>query len=580
MKISGFRCINIGAYCGVPLRCCYERRVGEMVRRSLALLLPLVLLGSLGFSAGHAAGTPDEQYVPIMTAPIANQVGVQFLDNQFTNIAGYLSAAPSASAQPNLCTSYDDAICKSGDTMAYSAHLSGCLDAVAVDCVSGIFAIDANGARMEGKFVKGMPDQPSNLYQGNASLGILPPGVDSLWSLPGVANGGGTTNYLVVANVFGMVNKKSGELLAQPVPVINFNAGIYPVTIVQGAFKPSYVSKLSSGTLGYFAPAGVGVESCAGVSTTECARREAFPKDVTFGLTIRLSQPMKGWLHGRIQNPAIVYAPSASGATLTIQALPVSVPIVAGWTDRANLPAKIPGTYDGSLAPGQFMPAWAYGDAMLSLLQDWLPLIQNRAQANPSEWEVRNLSSSEMAKANSCITNTTTLAGFVSTNSTAYTAGPPEFNSETQSLDYKLASPHFMSNGDVFKGVYTLAIKSDVARCIYHFNTAPIKATISVTDESGQSSVAVESMSEHDGWIYLSASNFEFSSPTVHVKLAQDAPIVTTIVRPLSTTSPPAAPTPIVKPTGKKYAITCAKGKFIKKVTALSPQCPNGYKKR
>lgn len=567
------------------------------MRRLAALLLPVLMLVFLSAGTGHAADTPDEQYRPPMSAPIANQVGVQFLDNQFTNLAGYLEASwkqasanggTSSVIKQDLCTSYDDAICRSGDTIAYSVHLSRCLEVGEVDCIAGVFAIKADGTRVEGTFLKDMPDQPSNPHQGNLKLGIPPPGADSLWTLPGVTNGGGTTNYLVVSNLYGVAQKTSGELLSQPIPVVNFSAGIYPVNVVPGAFKPPYVDsstdKSGNGFLRYFTPTGVGVEGCAGVSTTECALREAFPADITFGLSIRLSQPMKGWLHGRIQNPLIDYAPTVSGTNLTIQALPVSVPIVAGWTERGNLPAKIPGTYDGNLALGQFMPAWAYGDAMLSLLQDWLPLIQNKAQANPSEWEVRNLSSAEMANANSCITNTATLSGFVSTNSTVYTAGPPEFNSETQSLDYKLASPHFTSTGSVFKGVYTLAIKRDVARCIYHFTNAPIKATISITDDSGDSSVAIESMSERDGWIYLSASNFEFSSPTVHVKLMQDAPVTKPIVTPSPSVSPTNSPqsSPIVtlKPQGKKVTITCLKGKLVKKVTSLSPKCPSGYKKK
>jgi hypothetical protein len=37
-----------------------------------------------------------------------------------------------------------------------------------------------------------------------------------------------------------------------------------------------------------------------------------------------------------------------------------------------------------------------------------------------------------------------------------------------------------------------------------------------------------------------------------------------------------AAPKPVVKAT----TITCVKGKTIKKVTAVNPKCPTGYKKK
>jgi hypothetical protein len=42
-----------------------------------------------------------------------------------------------------------------------------------------------------------------------------------------------------------------------------------------------------------------------------------------------------------------------------------------------------------------------------------------------------------------------------------------------------------------------------------------------------------------------------------------------------------AAPAPILKPVAaKKMTITCVKGKVVKKVTAVKPVCPKGYKKK
>ena len=42
-----------------------------------------------------------------------------------------------------------------------------------------------------------------------------------------------------------------------------------------------------------------------------------------------------------------------------------------------------------------------------------------------------------------------------------------------------------------------------------------------------------------------------------------------------------AAPAPILKPVAaKKMTITCVKGKTTKKVTAVKPKCPAGYKKK
>jgi hypothetical protein len=38
------------------------------------------------------------------------------------------------------------------------------------------------------------------------------------------------------------------------------------------------------------------------------------------------------------------------------------------------------------------------------------------------------------------------------------------------------------------------------------------------------------------------------------------------------------APAPVSKPS--KKTITCVKAKVVKKVTATSPKCPSGYKKK
>lgn len=86
------------------------------------------------------------------------------------------------------------------------------------------------------------------------------------------------------------------------------------------------------------------------------------------------------------------------------------------------------------------------------------------------------------------------LNGLVTTNSTVYSAGPPQYDGS--SLNYQVAAPHLMSNGVVNKGIYTLLIRSDVARCVYGFTAAPIKASISVVNDGGINSVATTTVLE------------------------------------------------------------------------------------
>jgi hypothetical protein len=149
-----------------------------------------------------------------------------------------------------------------------------------------------------------------------------------------------------------------------------------------------------------------------------------------------------------------------------------------------------------------------------------------------------------------------------------YIDGPPVFADGT--LDYKVASTHFEPDGTtVFKGTYELIMSSTVARCIYKFTSAPISATVSITSDNGEANTATTLISEKNGWLKLAAYGFTFSSPTVRVKLTQEA------------VAPTPSPSPTVKPViAKKTTITCVKGKTIKKVTAIKPKCPTGYKKK
>jgi hypothetical protein len=75
-------------------------------------------------------------------------------------------------------------------------------------------------------------------------------------------------------------------------------------------------------------------------------------------------------------------------------------------------------------------------------------------------------------------------------------------------------------------------------------------------------------INEKNGWLSLSAAGFTYSSPTIAIKLSQEAAAV--------------APTPEAKTPSRAQGtktITCAKGKLKKKVSGFNPKCPSGYKK-
>ena len=149
------------------------------------------------------------------------------------------------------------------------------------------------------------------------------------------------------------------------------------------------------------------------------------------------------------------------------------------------------------------------------------------------------------------------------------------WDARTQSLTYKVAAPHYSADGSVFRGTYDLALKSATARCLYGFTNAPVSATIEVQSTDGSTQLATTLLREKDGWLYLSASGFTFSSPTIKVKLTQDA---LAVMAPAPAPSTPAAT--VAKPTVNRVTITCVKGKTTKKVSGTKPVCPSGYKKK
>jgi hypothetical protein len=120
-------------------------------------------------------------------------------------------------------------------------------------------------------------------------------------------------------------------------------------------------------------------------------------------------------------------------------------------------------------------------------------------------------------------------------------------------------------------GTYDLLLKSEVARCIYGFSKAPISGSISIVNESGQNNVATTIVNERNGWLIMSANGFTYSAPIVKIKLSQEPEVIV---------APTPTPTASKKPVVKKVSITCIKGKTSKKVTAVKPKCPTGFKKK
>lgn len=152
--------------------------------------------------------------------------------------------------------------------------------------------------------------------------------------------------------------------------------------------------------------------------------------------------------------------------------------------------------------------------------------------------------------------------GIVTSNATGFVPGPPQFNSQTQALEYQVSAPHFTAAGNAFKGTYDLAIRVEQAKCIYGFKgNFPVKATVSIISENGIEQIASENVGEKDGWLRLGAYNFSFSAPKLRVKLIQDSPSESVVQVGKQSSNGSSQKTEInngVK--SKSYKIKCMKG--------------------
>jgi hypothetical protein len=112
------------------------------------------------------------------------------------------------------------------------------------------------------------------------------------------------------------------------------------------------------------------------------------------------------------------------------------------------------------------------------------------------------------------------VTGIVTTNSTLYSQGPPAYSESTGTLDYQVASPHFLNNGTTeFLGEYHLLIREDVAKCLYKFSGSEVTSSMSVVSEEPLAATLEFDFEKEDGFYHFSATGFTFSAPVIKSRL-------------------------------------------------------------
>jgi hypothetical protein len=585
-----------------------------MMKKTHALLLALAMVVGLAPAtlqgAKAATGLVDEGYIP-PDLPIQGSVNVNFKDGRFQTFdtgAPYLMWSNGGFTsrgieQALLCDSIDDAKCKQvGGYFEFFTRLVACTTAEALDCIEGITAESSRGTA-QGEFVESFPKKIRTTYTANFAARLPVASSAGFWKFANVEHPGGN-QFFVDAMLRGRMKAGETTFTNSSLNIAVFAASKKPLGVHQASPDvgggiddgSSYVIQRNGSTPAdaYFGAVGIygGYEGetldCVMSGDSLCANRHAIPDGVKFTVKLRLSSSPTGWLHGRLDQPnvEIVSLPQSPGISLSISGATTRVPAVGKMSNWVDLPQTLRDKYlQGGFAGTKYGCRWCSTDPLkntltanpsvsgvgaMEELKAWLPLVNDKSSADLNTWSIRSLSATEMNGADLCFTKNNQINGLLMTNATVYSAGPPQYSDGT--LDYQVAAPHLMSNGDVFKGQYNLVIRSEVARCIYKFTSAPIQASVSIVNSSGVSELATMVMGERAGWLYLNASNFEFSSPTLKVKLTQEKAAE-------ATATPTPTPVATVKPVAKKVTITCKKGKTTKKVTAVKPKCPSGFKK-
>ena len=566
------------------------RKIGLVAVLTSSLLLP---------SLAHASGV-DEQFV----APTVSTNGQQgyvasesaFLSTQGSYFINYQTSGNQVTAV-TACTSATDAACNFTARQAYNAVLPICASDAAVDCISAVTAKDASGATLDIQQNGQYPTRRLQDFTGDPAHHIPSGGGAALMTIPGATHAGGNQYLLKVSMLSSRDDGSKGQWGLR-----QLQAAFYAIKPITGTFNDltvdtnsatyDSVRRISMRGSTHFAITPDQQSLCIVVSQNECGLAYPMPAGISLGFSLRLSEPIVGWLHGRMKSPTISLTSGPNGTqNLTVDAQPIQVPALATWVSSDLLPPALQSFYsshswsgqalrftnDTSTAPGapvsdferspagqktisyQHIAAQFNAESMAEFV-DWLPVVGDKASADPWLWTLNTMQSGNgNDNISKCLNGSTGLAGVVTTNATMYIDGPPQFDKKSGVLNYKVAATHFQPDGSTLnKGTYDLVMNSKVARCIYGFTSAPVSATVSVTSADGSPDISTTVVGERNGWLSLGAYNFTYSNPNISVKLTQ------------------ASATTVTKSVAK--SITCAKGSATKVVTSAT--CPPGYKKR
>ena len=481
-----------------------------------------------------------------------------------------------------VCTSLQSSECTAPEIVAYffNSIFTKCADASDTNCIDSFSIKGPDGTLRQGIFQRNWV--PSAVFTGDKAR-HLPTGYGpNTWTVTN--SKGEIETFALSVGVVGYIDRRATKSIYE-----SFFAAIQPIKEVPRTDVRRPIANVTNRADGDGPGSNLTFleKGCQIAEDGNCGYRLPFDLENTVVLKVRISQPVQGWLHGRMKDADINMTTAADNSQIIeISAKPLTIPSIYGWVKWTDLPQGVKDLYPvGSGGSGKSLADFTTtdlisrtlltksevaGDRAIKEMNLWLPLLNDKAAAMRTFWAAQTIKGELPIDSQNCVRGKG-FSGVIGTNAAVYSDGPPTFDKEEQSLNYTVGASHLDSKGELFKGYYQLNLRSDVARCLYGFGSAPIQAKIEVSSSDGTPTVATTVINESEGWLKMTASGFTFSTPKIKVKLSQASAAPT----------PSATPTALAKPAAaKKTTITCVKGKSSKKVIAVNPKCPTGYKKK
>lgn len=308
-----------------------------------------------------------------------------------------------------------------------------------------------------------------------------------------------------------------------------------------------------------------------------------FPQDIEIKIRLKLgviAKDLWGWFDGRVINPNVILDTSSGEGIVEIAGSPARIPI--GATPKRNTSdfqaTQLTGyTCDGrteAICPT--MKGFSIFSTGGNSDVENFPRFENllgtvSTVAVSTAWWIKTTRWSTVATVAGCPANQSGFTGIVTTNATMYKTDAPVWDPKDATFNFQVASPHIDQQGQPNSGYYSLILPKSLAECRWGAGVANAKAVVSVLSENGTSQIATSTFRVLNDLLIFNISGFTYSMPKIKIGL---------VPTPKQEVAPSASPTATPKSSMTKTmkTIKCVKGKTIKKVTALAPKCPSGYK--